>query len=257
MTDHQPVGSAQEPTGPVIRDKRRIDPQTGRLRTDDAKEFPMTDDTPAGQETPGSDSGFAGSVGEDLPGNDDQATESVNDDQATESGNDDQTTESVNDDAQQVPVAEPQEPEVHPDTALAAERLSDLQRVQAEYVNYKRRVDRDREAAKGIALVGFVESLLPVLDEIHLARQHGDLADGTPFAKIADKLDGVLAKYGLSSFGEAGDEFDPNHHEALMHVQAELPQDATATTVVQVMQPGYKIGERVVRPARVSVADPQ
>lgn len=237
MTDHQPVGSSQEePTGPVIRDKRRIDPQTGRLRADEAKEFGMTDQTPAGQESPGSDSGFAGSVGDELPGDTDRTAEQA-------------TPETVND--------EPTQADVHPDTALAAERLSDLQRLQAEYVNYKRRVDRDRETVRDNALAGFVESLLPVLDEIHLARQHGDLAVGSPFAKIADKLDGALGKYGLSSFGEAGDEFDPNHHEALMHVQAELPPEATSTTVVQVMQPGYKVGERVVRPARVSVADPQ
>lgn len=147
--------------------------------------------------------------------------------------------------------------EVHPDTTRADKLQDDYLRLQAEYVNYKRRVDRDREQLRNNALAGFVESLLPVLDEIHLARQHGDLAEGTPFAKIAEKLDGILGKYGLSSFGEAGDAFDPMHHEALMHVEAEVPEGSEGTTVVQVMQPGYKVGERVVRPARVAVADPQ
>ncbi|WP_226913291.1 nucleotide exchange factor GrpE [Gephyromycinifex aptenodytis] len=138
---------------------------------------------------------------------------------------------------------------------LAAERLVDLQRLQAEYVNYKRRVDRDREAAKQQAIVGFVDSLLPVLDEITLARQHGELEDG-PFAKIAEKLENTLTRQGIESFGEVGEEFDPAVHEALMHTHAELPEGTTATTVVMVMQRGYRIGERIIRAARVSVADP-
>ena len=101
-----------------------------------------------------------------------------------------------------------------------------------------------------------VESLLPVLDDIHTARQPGDL-DGTPFAAIADKLESILGRFGVERVGAKGEEFDPTIHEALMHVEAELPEGATATTVVQVIQPGFKIGERVVRAARVSVADPQ
>lgn len=140
-------------------------------------------------------------------------------------------------------------------TKLAEERLRDLQRLQAEYVNYKRRVDRDREAAKQQAIVSFVDSMLPVLDEITLARQHGEL-DGGPFAKIAEKLENILSRQGVESFGEVGEEFDPNVHEALMHTHAELPAGTTATTVVMVMQRGYRVGERLVRAARVSVADP-
>ncbi|EWT01241.1 GrpE protein HSP-70 cofactor [Intrasporangium oryzae NRRL B-24470] len=138
---------------------------------------------------------------------------------------------------------------------MAATLLADLQRLQAEYVNYKKRVDRDREVIRTTAVGGVVESLLPVLDDIHMARQAGDLADG-PFASIADKLESILGKFGVERVGAAGEEFDPTVHEALMHVQAELPQGATGTTVVQVLQPGYRIGERLVRAARVSVADP-
>jgi molecular chaperone GrpE len=138
---------------------------------------------------------------------------------------------------------------------MAATLLADLQRLQAEYVNYKKRVDRDREVIRTTAVGGVVESLLPVLDDIHMARQVGDLADG-PFASIADKLESILGKFGVERVGAAGEEFDPNVHEALMHVQAELPDGATGTTVVQVLQPGYRIGERLVRAARVSVADP-
>ena len=137
----------------------------------------------------------------------------------------------------------------------AAERLADLQRLQAEYINYKRRVDRDRAVEKDRAVAGVIESMLPVLDEIHLARQHGDL-EGGPFAKIAAKLEGVLGRYGVQRYGEPGDTFDPMIHEAVMHTQAELAPGTTETTVVQIMQPGYQMGDRVIRAALVAVADP-
>jgi len=150
-------------------------------------------------------------------------------------------------------------PELHPDSVLAAERLSDLQRLQAEYVNYKRRVDRDRAVVQERAVQSVLEAVLPVLDDIHAAREHGDLADG-PFAAIADKLESTLGKFGLERYGAAGEEFDPNLHEALMHTA--WPQDGSvtstgSTTVVQVLQPGYRAGEQVLRAARVAVADPE
>lgn len=154
----------------------------------------------------------------------------------------------------------PAAPSVHPDTALAAERLDDLQRLQAEYVNYKRRVDRDRAVVQEAAVQSVLDALLPVLDDIHAARQHGDLVAG-PFASIADKLESTLGKFGLERFGDVGVEFDPLVHEALMHTSWDadnpaLPKDATTTTVVTVLQPGYRTGDRVIRPARVAVADP-
>ncbi|HEX8497610.1 MAG TPA: nucleotide exchange factor GrpE [Actinomycetales bacterium] len=139
---------------------------------------------------------------------------------------------------------------------LAAERLLDLQRLQAEYVNYRRRVERDRDVAREMAVAGVLDSLLPVLDDVHLARQHGDL-EGGPFAAIADKLEASLGRQGLVRFGEVGEPFDPAVHDALMRTEAELAQGTTVTTVVQVLQPGYRVGERVLRAARVAVADPQ
>ena len=147
----------------------------------------------------------------------------------------------------------------HPDTALAAERLVDLQRLQAEYVNYKRRVDRDRAVVQERAARSVVEALLPVLDDIHAAREHGDL-EGGPFASIADKLESTLGKFGLERYGAVGEEFDPSLHEALMHTA--WPQDGSvtatgSTTVVQVLQPGYRAGEQILRAARVAVADPE
>ncbi|MBM6544743.1 nucleotide exchange factor GrpE [Janibacter sp. YIM B02568] len=139
--------------------------------------------------------------------------------------------------------------------------LDEHQRLMAEYVNYKRRVDRDRADIQQRAIGDVLESLLPVLDEINLAREHGDLAEG-PFRSIADKLEGSLGRYGLERFGAVGEAFDPMLHEALMHApwdasNEDLPKDATSTTVVVVMQPGYRAGERVIRAARVAVADPE
>jgi molecular chaperone GrpE len=165
----------------------------------------------------------------------------------------------VNPNAGPAGAADTVEPAVEPQSdaneLLAAERLADLQRLQAEYANYRKRVDRDRGLAREQNVAAVIESLLPVLDDIQLARQHGDLESG-PFASIADKLEAALAKYGLERFGEPGAPFDPAVHDALMHVEEELAEGTEVTTVVGVLQPGYRIGEKVIRPARVSVADP-
>jgi molecular chaperone GrpE len=147
-------------------------------------------------------------------------------------------------------------PERDPNEKLAAERLEALQRLQAEYANYRKRVERDRDRARELAIRSVIESLLPVLDDVQLARQHGDLESG-PLVSIADKLESTLAKYGVERFGDPGAAFDPVVHDALMHVDDELAEGTEVTTVVSVLQPGYKIGDTVVRPARVSVADPK
>lgn len=136
---------------------------------------------------------------------------------------------------------------------LAAERTADLQRLHAEYVNYKRRVDRDRDVARQRGIEAVVNDLLPVLDSIDAARRHGEVEGALRL--IADELDKVAAKYGLTTFGEVGDPFDPNVHEALMHVPYD--GDTDVTVVSAVMQRGAKLGDRIVRPARVGVADPQ
>lgn len=183
---------------------------------------------------------FAGGVGSDLPGGEQPENLQTRSDEAATQDGPDATSA---DDA----VAE------HPDTKLAAERLSDLQRIQAEYVNYRNRVERDRAREKETTIGSVVESLIPVLDDIELARQHGDLTGG-PMSKIADKIESTLNRFGVARFGAVDEAFDPSVHEALMHVEAEAPEGVDGTFVVQVLQPGYKVGERVVRPARVSVA---
>ncbi|MFE5025468.1 nucleotide exchange factor GrpE [Streptomyces sp. NPDC056656] len=132
------------------------------------------------------------------------------------------------------------------------ERTADLQRLQAEYQNYRRRVERDRVTVKEVAVAGLLTELLPVLDDIGRAREHGELVGG--FKSVAESLEMVAAKMGLQQFGKEGEPFDPTIHEALMHSYA---PDVTETTCVAILQPGYRIGERTIRPARVAVAEPQ
>ena len=142
------------------------------------------------------------------------------------------------------------------DLAVAQTKVAaltnDLQRLQAEYVNYKRRVDRDRELVKQNATFSVLSAMLPVLDDLDRAREHGELEGG--FKAVADSLERIVAAQGLVKFGRPGDEFDPRFHEALMHAHS---KDVTTTTCQDIVSAGYMIGERVVRPARVTVVDPE
>src|SRR5262249_17269204 len=132
-----------------------------------------------------------------------------------------------------------------------AERAADLQRVSAEDATYRKRVERDRAAVREQALANVLYGLLPVLDDIGRAREHGELVGG--FKSVAESLEATVAKLGLDSFGENGEPFDPKVHEALMHSYS---TDVTEPTCVQILQPGYRVGERILRPARVAVAEP-
>ncbi|MEO7350811.1 MAG: nucleotide exchange factor GrpE [Marmoricola sp.] len=136
-------------------------------------------------------------------------------------------------------------------TALA-ERTLDLQRLQAEFLNYKRRVERDRELVQQNAVYSVLSGMLPVLDDIDRAREHGELEGG--FKAVADSLERTVTTLGLTKFGAKGDEFDPRVHEALMHG---LSPDVTTTTVDVVAHAGYRIGDRVLRAAKVTVLDPE
>jgi molecular chaperone GrpE len=129
---------------------------------------------------------------------------------------------------------------------------SDLQRVQAEYSNYRKRVDRDRITANEITTAIVLSEFLPVLDDISRAEEHGELTGG--FKAVADQLLTITTKLGLSQFSDVDVPFDPNIHEALMHATS---PDVTETSVTQVLQPGFKFKDRVIRPARVAVTDPE
>jgi molecular chaperone GrpE len=132
------------------------------------------------------------------------------------------------------------------------ERTLDLQRLQAEYVNYKRRVDRDREVVAENATYKVLSPIIDVLDTIDRAREHGELEGG--FKAVADQLERVVNNLGLTRFGEPGDPFDPQLHEALTHLGTDA--EVTVTTCQHLAKTGYKIGDRVVRAAQVLVVDP-
>ncbi|WP_298888478.1 nucleotide exchange factor GrpE [uncultured Serinicoccus sp.] len=222
-------------SGPVIRDKRRIDPETGRVRQSTEGADAVSDQSDAQADT--------GRAPEEQV-----VAEPATDEQSPlATPETDGVPEAVDDD--------------HPDTRLAAERLEEMRRMQAEFVNFRNRTQREREGDRGRATGAVVEALLPVLDDVHSAREHGDITEGSPFAAIADKLEQALGRFGVERVGAVGDVFDPTVHEALMHLPAEsspveLPEGTTEMTVVQVVQPGFKVGDQVVRAARVAVADP-
>lgn len=189
------TGETPVESEPVIRDKRRIDPETGDVRE------------------PTADNG-------DVVDLDEEFQKLVESEQAA-----------VESDA-------------------AAEHLADLKRLQAEYANYRKRVERDRSVARELALGEMALSLLPVLDDFDLAESHGDLPEGSAVALVAEKFRGTMERHGLERVFPAGEKFDPAEHEAIAHV----PSDVEADTVIDVAVVGYRIGERLLRPAKVVVS---
>jgi molecular chaperone GrpE len=135
------------------------------------------------------------------------------------------------------------------DADKVGELTADLQRVQADFANYRKRALRDQQLTADRAKAAVITQLLGVLDDLDRARSHGDLESG-PLKSVADKLVGALESFGLSGFGEEGDEFDPALHEAVQH-----EGDGTHPVVGTVMRRGYKVGEQVVRHAMVGVVD--
>jgi molecular chaperone GrpE len=129
---------------------------------------------------------------------------------------------------------------------------ADLQRVQAEYANYRKRVDRDRAATTEFAFASVLIELLPVLDDLERAAEHSELTGG--FKAVADRINTTVEKLGLTKFADAPVVFNPEIHEALMH---ETSTEVTEPTASKILQPGYKFKERVIRPARVVVTDPE
>ncbi len=128
---------------------------------------------------------------------------------------------------------------------------NDLQRLQAEYANYRKRIERDRLVAHEMAIGAVLTELLALLDAVDLAEQHGEVTGG--FKAVADQLNSITSRIGLEKYGTEGEAFDPQIHEALMH---ETSADVAVATATKILQPGYKYKERILRPARVSVTDP-
>jgi len=214
-------GNEEEHAEQPVRftDKRKIDPETGQAR---------------GQQDP---------AGGGNPEGEAHAHEDVQPvDEAHDSGDALAQAEQILNEASEGAAA--------PASDKEAELREDLLRLQAEYVNYRKRVERDREAVRDLAVQTVLASLLPVLDDLEAARAHGDLEEG-PFAAIAKKLETILEGHGLVPIGETGVPFDPNVHEALMQQpHAEIPADHVA----QVLRLGFKKGERTMRAAQVIVS---
>jgi molecular chaperone GrpE len=206
-------GFSEEPE-PVIRDKRKIDPLTGKLRD------------PASGSGGASPFPGAGRHSAPDPANPNDAAQPL----------------TVDLSAAELDLAKQE----------AAERTADLQRVTAEYANYRKRVDRDRESVVAAAKSSVVLELLTVLDDLDRARAHGDLVGS--FGAVAERLTGVLTKLGLKPLGAVGDPFDPSVHEA---VQFETSTEVSEPTVTAVFRSGYTLGERLVRPAVVVVTGPE
>jgi molecular chaperone GrpE len=243
--------SDDEHQGPVIRDRRRIDPQTGQVRDVPGQgqgqarpgrhSATARPGGPAGHGAPGQDTAGQGSAGQGSAGQGPAAPGAPG--AAGGPGRPGQPAGPAGGGGGDMAVAEAM--------AQVAERTADLQRLSAEYANYRKRVERDRMAVREQALANVLSELLPVLDDIGRAREHGELTGG--FKSVADSLESAVTKLGLTAFGENGDPFDPTLHDALMHSYS---AEVTEPTCVQILQPGYKVGDRIVRPARVAVAEP-
>jgi molecular chaperone GrpE len=138
------------------------------------------------------------------------------------------------------------------ETDLVAALTADLQRLQAEYANYRKRVERDRAVAHELAIGSVLTELLATLDDIDRAADHNELTGG--FKAVADQLTAITNRFGLEKYGTEGEEFDPQIHEALLH---DTSADVKVSTATKILQPGYKFKERILRPARVAVTDPE
>ncbi|SNS66254.1 molecular chaperone GrpE [Micrococcales bacterium KH10] len=227
-TQHDPEESADAPFH--FADNRRIDPETGEVR-DSAGSATPADPAGAGESSeatagPGSDNsegrGQSGSSDGDSIAHLDFEPSEVTDDELSAA------------------------------KAEAAQLLDDLQRERASFTNYRNRALRDQEAARVRGIEEVLTALLPVLDDISRAQEHEELEG--PFAAIVEKLTASLTKTGIEPFGVVGEEFDPTIHEALMH---QSDDSAEAVTVTHVIEPGYRIGDKIVRAARVAVTGPQ
>lgn len=197
----QPESETPEQQGPTIHDRRRIDPETFEVRSDNPSATP------------------------------EELLEQVDAELGAEPS------------AESERIAELEK--------QLAERVQDLQRLQAEYVNYKRRVDRDRDVAKQAGVESVLLDLLPILDDLQAARDHEELTGG--FKAVAEEIEKTAAKYGLVAYGAKGDPFDPVIHEALLHSYVE---GLEGPTCVEVLQVGYMWKDRKLRAARVAVGEP-
>jgi len=237
--DRTPTGDDE---APKIHDKRKIDPSTGEPR--------VTERVGDGFRSKGADADAAGAPGDPAEGDPIEGDEPAVDEAP---GGED------------VKLSEGEAPDVEfsdEDLQLLAEAERDLvaeyrdraARAEAELKNFRTRVERDRQANREAVIAEVIRSFLPVIDDLDRAEAHGDLGEGSPLALVAQKLRAGFERYGLKKVGEKGERFDPNFHEALARIPS---ADVEADTVADVIEPGYLLGERLIRPAKVAVSSPE
>ncbi|NJC68882.1 nucleotide exchange factor GrpE [Planosporangium thailandense] len=233
---HSRGAGAPDETGQervVIRDKRKIKVSDGKH----AKSTTAGDEQPSARDAAGDPTAVEEQARPGAEANADDGADRAAAETVTE------------------PSGEPAQPlgaELESLRAELDERTHDVQRISAEFANYRKRVDRDRALVTEQATGNLLTALLPVLDDLDRAREHGDLVG--PFGTVAEQLINTLTKFGLTPFGSKGDPFDPNRHEAVAHLRS---AEVTEPTCVDVMRRGYLLGERLLRPALVAVADPE
>lgn len=224
MSAHTPKDKTPKDDGspdePVVNDKRKVDPETGEVRepAEPAAEY------------------AAGHAAEHTAEHGTDAADPDAPEGASDLSDDDLA---ILDNAERDLVAE------YRDRAARAE---------AELKNFRTRVERDRAANREVVIAEVLRNLLPALDDLDRAEVHGDLVDGSPLAIVAAKLRGGFDRYGLQRIGEKGDTFDPKLHEAIVQVYS---KEVTVNTVADVIEPGYVLGERLLRPAKVAVSVPE
>ena len=243
MTANEDPQDGRTEPGFSFNDKRRIDPETGEPR-------PGTQSQPqAGDQPQPQDPAAEAPAGSGEPAGD-PAQASATDAQADETAAADTADLGVEIPEDASSLTE-EAAELSPDARLAEERLADLQRINAEYAAYRMRANREQDRARENGAIALAEALIPVLDEVRLAKENGDVTG--QFEVHVTKLFESLEKAGVVQYGEVGEEFDPAHHEALMQQPSD---EVDGPTVFMVMQPGYRYGDRIIRAARVGVQQP-
>ncbi|UQN14695.1 nucleotide exchange factor GrpE [Gulosibacter sp. ACHW.36C] len=234
MSDQNPNDNQNEREEPIVNDKRRIDPETGKVRGEGS----AAADAEVESDASGTDSAPAGDeAAEDLP--------TISEDDLN----------SLLEEAMQASTASDSQGDAEPEPANEEEHsyLTDLKRVQAEYANFRRRTEREKEELAALSTAKAAKQLLPVLDDLDRADAAGDLPEGSSFQVIASKLRAAIERLGVVRYGEKGEPFDPQQHEAI----AQLPNpEVTEATIADVVEVGYRIGDREIRAAKVAVFVP-
>ena len=247
--------------GPKINDKRKIDPETGEARPSGRvgdgfrKKPPPPHDLDAdpGAGDSESDSDSKDSDSRDSDSADGESTDS--DEPAVDGAPGDDDIELIQSEGADIEFTdEDLELLAGAERDLVAEYRERAARAEAELKNFRTRVERDRQANREAVIAEVIRSLLPAIDDLDRAEAHGDLIEGSPLTIVAQKLRAGFEKYGLTKVGEKGERFDPKLHEAIVRLPS---ADVKFDTVADVIEPGYLLGERLIRAARVAVSSPE